>query len=93
MRYTNMKRSEATEQMAAINWCNTWSIKHPELRLMFHITNGGKRNKLEADNLKRKGVKAGVLDLFLPVPRSCYNGLFIELKYGNNKTTDNKRNG
>lgn len=54
---------------------------------MFHIPNGGSRNKLEAANLKRQGVKAGVPDLFLPVSRGGYHGLFIELKCGKNKTT------
>jgi hypothetical protein len=55
---------------------------------MFHIPNGGSRNKLEAANLKKQGVKAGVPDLFLPISRGGYHGLFIELKYGKNKPTE-----
>lgn len=47
---------------------------------MFHIPNGGSRNKIEAARLKMQGVKAGVPDLFLPVARGCYHGLFVELK-------------
>lgn len=46
---------------------------------------GGHRNKSEAVNLKRQGVKAGVPDICLPVARGQYHGLYIELKYGNNK--------
>ena len=54
---------------------------------MFHIPNGGSRNKIEAHNLKKQGVKAGVPDICLPVPRGKYHGLYIELKYGKNKPT------
>ena len=58
---------------------------------MFHIPNGGSRNKIEAANLKRQGVKAGVPDICLPVPRNGYHGLWIELKVGKNKTTENQK--
>ena len=32
-------------------------------------------------------MKAGVPDLFLPVPRGPYHGLWIEMKVGRNKPT------
>ena len=60
---------------------------------MFHIPNGGSRNKLEASNLKKQGVKAGVPDLFLPVGRGSYHGLFIELKSAKISRLKNKPNG
>lgn len=41
----------------------------PELRLMHAIPNGGKRDAITAGKLKAEGVKAGVLDTFLPVPK------------------------
>lgn len=75
-------RSEATEQEAVIRWCRNHTGQFPELDLIFHIPNGGSRNKLEAARLKMQGVRAGVCDLFLPVPRGIYHGLFIEMKYG-----------
>lgn len=81
------KRSEATEQEAVIKWCNRQQRECPELKLIFHIPNGGSRNTLEAANLKRQGVKAGVPDLCLPVPKNGFHGLYIEMKYGKNKTT------
>lgn len=79
-----IKRSEATEQEAVITYCEYNRI------LIFAIPNGGSRNKREAANLKRQGVKAGVPDLFCPVARRGYHGLFIEMKYGKNKTTPNQ---
>ena len=54
---------------------------------MFHIPNGGSRNKVEAANLKRQGVKPGVPDIFLPVAKGNYHGLWIEMKTGKNKPT------
>lgn len=78
-----MQPSEAHEQMALFQWAE-WSVgKYPELALMFHIPNGGSRNVKEAANLKRQGVKAGVPDVFLPVARGNFHGLFIELKRAN----------
>lgn len=74
-------RSEDTEQETVIQWARYCSGKWPELKLLHHIPNGGSRNKKEAVKLKRMGVRAGVADLFLPVSRSGYHGLYIEMKY------------
>lgn len=76
------KHLEEDEQQALFQWIDWMSGTHPELEMLFHIPNGGKRGKLEAIRLKREGVKAGVPDLFLPVARGDYHGLFIELKAG-----------
>lgn len=86
-----MKRNEASEQITLIRWCELQKGKYPELGLIFHVPNGGTRNKFEAANLKKQGVKAGVPDLFLPVVRGKYHGLFIELKYGKNKATEKQK--
>ena len=61
--------------------------QYPELDLLYHIPNGGSRNKIEAANLKRQGVRAGVPDLCLPVARGEYHGIYIEMKHGKNKPT------
>lgn len=87
-RMQNRKRSEATEQEIVINWCEYNSPRHPELKLIYHVPNGGSRNQLEAVNLKRQGVKAGVPDLNLPVALNGFHGLYIEMKFGKNKTTE-----
>lgn len=41
----------------------------PELHLFHAIPNGGARDKSTAGKLKAEGVKPGVLDTFLPVPK------------------------
>jgi hypothetical protein len=56
--------------------------------MMHAIPNGGFRNEIEAINLKKQGVKAGVLDISMPVPKGKYHGLYIELKYGKGKTSE-----
>ncbi len=78
---------EEREQMALMHWATYYESEHPELALLFHIPNGGRRNKREAAYLKAAGVKAGVPDLCLPVPRGHWHGLWIEMKYGQNKPT------
>lgn len=86
--YGNLKRGEDTEQMGVIDWANWNTGRFPELKLLFHVPNGGKRNAAEAARFKAMGVKAGVPDLCLPVPMNGYAGLYIEMKYGKNKPTD-----
>ncbi len=65
--------------------------QYPDLDLLYHIPNGGSRNKMEAANLKRQGVRAGVPDLCLPVARGKNHGLYIELKAGKNKPTEKQK--
>jgi hypothetical protein len=55
-------------------------FKYPELRLAFAIPNGGMRDKITAANLKAEGVKAAVPDVFIPVARGKFHGLFVEMK-------------
>lgn len=64
---------------------------HQDLEVVFAIPNGGWRNKRNAANLKREGVKAGVWDIFVPIPSGEYHGLFLEMKYGKNKLTDSQK--
>ena len=72
--------TEAEEQATLFSWATMKSGKYPELKLLFHIPNGGQRSKSEAARFKAEGVKPGVPDIFLPVARGHWNGLFIELK-------------
>ena len=86
--YGNLKRGVVTDHLGVIDWANWNTGRFPELKLLFHVPNGGKRNAAEAARFKAMGVKAGVPDLCLPVPMNGYAGLYIEMKYGKNKPTD-----
>lgn len=79
--------TEAEEQSSLFLWANYI----PELEDMFAIPNGGSRNKIEAANLRRQGVKAGVSDVFLPLPCGDYHGLWIEMKVKPNTPTQKQR--
>lgn len=82
--------SESVEQISLFRWALYASGTMPELELLHHIPNGGKRSITTAKRLKAEGVKAGVPDISLPVPSGRYHGLYVELKAGKNKTTENQ---
>jgi VRR-NUC domain len=76
-----IRTGEHEHQKALFEWAERKShYEIPELKLMFAIPNGGARHIAVARKLKAEGVKAGVPDIFLPVARHGYHGLFIELK-------------
>ena len=83
--------SEDAEQETVIQWARICSGKWPELKLLHHIPNGGRRNAKEAAKLKRMGVLAGVADLHLPVARGGYNGLYIEMKYEEGRLLESQK--
>jgi len=65
-----------------------WAQHVPTLRdYLFAVPNGGRRNAREAARMKGMGVRAGVSDFMIPVPRGMFMGLFLELKAGKNKMT------
>lgn len=73
---------EDEHQTALTNWARMMRGRHPELELYHHIPNGGPRSKGAAAKLKGQGVRAGVPDVFIPVARGGYHGLYLELKVG-----------
>ena len=88
--------SEHSEQVVLFDWARSNEARHPQLALMFAVPNGGLRNVRVGAKLKKEGVKAGVRDIFLPVPRQkttygfgvgWIHGLWIEMKYGKNRPT------
>lgn len=90
----NMKyalRSEDTEQINVIQWAGWNTVRFPELKWLHHCPNGGSRNRNEAVKFKQMGVKAGVSDLCLPYPKGMYCGLYIEMKYGDNRLQDTQK--
>ena len=71
---------ESGHQEAIFSWCDYNKCRFPELTLLYHVPNGGRRDAATARALKRQGVKAGVPDLVLPVTRGAFPGMYIELK-------------
>lgn len=85
MKLQNMKRGETTEQIALFNWAMRSTHVLPCLALMYHVPNEGKRTN--GPVLKAMGMKNGVPDVCLPVASHNFHGLYLEMKYGNNKPT------
>lgn len=85
MRYMQLTE----EEMLAIRW-HMGAFDSAVKGGSYDMNNAfaGSRNQLEAANLKRQGVKAGVPDLCLPVARNGKHGLYVEMKWQNNKTTE-----
>lgn len=82
MKTSDLVPSEHAEQCAVIAWADlqAYDNEHKIGAFLFAIPNGGQRNKITAARLKAEGVRAGVPDLFLAIPRAPYSGLFIEMK-------------
>lgn len=64
--------SEHAEQAALFVWANA----HPVACVMYANVNGQYRQGQRPE----PGMKAGIPDVFLPVARGGYHGLYIELK-------------
>lgn len=83
--------NEENEQMILFRWAEFAKQQYPELKLMYHIPNEGKRSKVTGARLKAAGLRPGVPDICLPVAHGGYIGLYIENKYGKNKPTENQK--
>lgn len=72
--------SEDQEQEMLIQWCSFSAKVYKGLDRIYAIPNGGHRDIRTATMLKRTGVKPGVPDLFIPVPKWKWHGMYIEMK-------------
>ena len=72
--------TEHQEQVALFRWARFAAAGRPELRLLHAIPNGGHRHKAVAARMQAEGVRPGVPDVFLPVPRGGFAGLYVEMK-------------
>ena len=72
---------ESRSQQALIAW---WNVACKNYGLpawsLFAIPNGGRRDVLTGVFMKKEGVRSGIPDLMLCVPRNGKAGLFVEMK-------------
>ena len=74
-------KTELTETILQQHCVKWFRLQYPKAAgLLFSIPNEGKRSKANSWRMKAEGMRAGVSDLFLAIPRSVYNGLWIEMK-------------
>jgi len=60
-------------------------------KLCFSVPNGGSRHKLEAINMKRQGVKSGISDVIILIPKKGYASLCLEFKTEKGKQSDEQK--
>ncbi len=84
-------QGEEAEQVALFQWAEFAKVKYPELELMYHVPNEGKRSPVTGARMKRAGLKNGVPDVCLPTAHGGCIGLYIEMKYGSNKPTESQK--
>ena len=78
-------KGEDIEQCKLFDWIRS---RKDLKRFCWHTANERRCSLQEGRLLKRKGVRAGVFDTTIAIPRGPYHGMYHELKFGNNKPTD-----
>lgn len=74
---------EETEQILLFQWRDMSVKTIPELRWLHSSLNGVPLSPGLASKMKRMGMTRGVVDVFLPIVRGGYAGLYIEMKRRN----------
>lgn len=80
-----MKHEEDQAQAAVFQYAGY--MRNLDWKMLFSIPNGGARHIATAKTMKRTGTKPGVPDMFLPVAKTIYHGLFIEMKSQKGRVT------
>lgn len=83
-----MKHTEDREHIALVTWLRAMERIHPDLGLAYHTPNGGYRDARQAAKFKAMGVRAGIWDIFVPVPAP---GLWVEMKAPGGRLTPGQR--
>lgn len=91
---TPPKPSESEEQQKLFQWAEIAAkmLHYEGLELMFHVPNEGRRSKYTGGKMRSEGLKKGVADICLPVPRGTFHGLFFEMKSDKGKLTKEQTN-
>lgn len=89
--YRIVRSAESAEQQAFFAWIRRWEPAFPELYLVHHVPNGGWRHPATARRMFFEGVRAGIPDVAVPIPRGDYHGLWLEFKAGRKPTEHQRR--
>ena len=79
-----------TEHDICVSLCEYIAYKYPDVwNVTFHIPNEGKRHKNA--RVLHAGLKAGVPDYFIAMPRGDFAGMFLEIKTTKGKLSNNQK--
>lgn len=85
------QKKEEDEQAVLFAWAEYVKGQYPELELMYHVPNEGRRSIRTGARMKETGLKSGVPDICLPTAHGGFIGLYIEMKVKPNKPTENQK--
>ncbi|PKN83361.1 MAG: VRR-NUC domain-containing protein [Chloroflexi bacterium HGW-Chloroflexi-8] len=88
---THHSQPEFDDQVAVFGWRQYQVNIYPELKYMFSTLNGVRVSIGLATKMKRAGMTRGVVDIILPAKNKYFAGLFIELKHGDNKPSNDQK--
>lgn len=81
---------EDAELVKFFDWVK-WHENHdPRLKTIFHVANERRTSPQAGLRLKQKGVRTGIPDICVPIPRKGFHALYIELKIKPNKLTESQ---
>ncbi len=93
MRTPARKKKDNEEEREQIEFFKLVSLYFPHIpeKLLFAVPNGGSRHICEAANLKRQGVKRGVSDVIVLIPKKGYASLCLEFKTKQGRQSDEQK--
>jgi hypothetical protein len=74
------KITEFQIQSKFFAWVWERQITRPHYRLIWAVPNSGKRSPWESSKALAEGLRKGVPDVTVAIPRTPYHGLFMEFK-------------
>ena len=83
--------SEYNEQCCVMDWAEAMTPRYPELALLNSSANGVRVPIGLAVKMKKAGLKKGYPDLFLPVPRGKFHGLYVEQKIKGGRQSEEQK--
>ena len=83
--------SEHDLQSLVFDRIHIMEARYPVLEVVFAVPNGGFRHITTGIALKAEGVRPGIPDICIPVPRGQYCGGWIEMKIPGEQPTDDQK--
>jgi hypothetical protein len=72
-----MKNLEDKIQTVCVKW---FDFQYKKLKPLLYCNYNNPRNAIQGAKLKKMGMRKGIPDLFLALPRGLCSGLYIEMK-------------
>ena len=85
-----MKQHEYLEQCEVFRWAKMQEWKFPHLKFLHASLNGVRLTMGQSKKMSLSGMRRGVADICLPFKNEHHTQLFIEMKHGKNKLTEDQ---